>query len=145
MKNMNRFVVFLVCLITLPTAFAQDLIVLVNKHNPVTEMSKQQLRSYLLRKEVLWANKQKVVPIIPTAQNAGYATLLGQILKMDKPTYDRYLIEMKFKSGLSPAKEMEESFIPNVVGVALGAIGVVSRGSWSASPEAMVKAIEIVE
>jgi hypothetical protein len=64
---------------------------------------------------------------------------------MDKPTYERYLVEMKFKSGVAPAREFDEGFIPNVVGVTLGGLGVITKEEWKPSPDYNVKVITVSE
>ncbi len=142
MKNL----LLVIAILTLESyAFAQDVVVLVHENNPITSISRALLKNYILKKETLWSSGEKIVAVVPSVQSKGYAIFLREVLAMDKATYDRYLIEMKFRSGLAPAREFDEGFIPNVVGVALGGLGVMNRSAWKPSPEYKVKEVKITE
>jgi hypothetical protein len=101
------------------------LAVIVNKSNPVNDLSTAELRKILLGQRTIWKGSQKIILLLPTVGSAERQTAL-RLVAMDESNYKQYWQE-KASGGDSTAAPTASAsgFAVNVVAESNDAIAVV--------------------
>jgi ABC-type phosphate transport system substrate-binding protein len=107
-----------------PSSSASDpvLSVTVNKSNPLTSITKKELRELLLGEVTVWPDKQHVILVEREAGSRPFQKMLQLILKMTEAEYARWLLDLEFRAQTSPliktlnSDEGANKFVFNVPG-----------------------------
>jgi ABC-type phosphate transport system substrate-binding protein len=116
--------------------------VVVNKSNPVSSMSKEEISKLFLKKTKKWKNGKKVVPIDLPQASPARATFSQEILKRTVKAVRSYWRLRAFTEGESQPPELAtETEVLEYVSMDPVAIGYVSDGASLAGYS--VKVIQI--
>jgi ABC-type phosphate transport system substrate-binding protein len=138
---MVRFVVFLILAFAI-SARAEDLVVIVNAENPVTEASPAEIRDYFLKRKRTWPDKSDVRFIDRTPADSLRKLFLTNIINKTSRDLELFWIGQKLYSGDSaPLQEADEKMVIDFVGTFKGAIGYIS--STTALTSKKVKALRV--
>lgn len=83
-------------------ALAKNLVIVVNSHVPVTELSQHEVAQYFLKKKRFWDDG---VPVRPIDWTEGYKTrqlFLASVLKMNENQLAQYWFGQKLSTGSHP-------------------------------------------
>ena len=127
MKRVPRFslpLVFLIFLSVPGAAYPQDIVVIVNKANPIAELSLVQLRQIYRGEMTRWPGGRKIVPLNRGNEAEIRSLFTEKVMGKSVMQMSRYWIEMRLKTGLNPPKvlgsseavKMFVSRVPNAVG-----------------------------
>lgn len=135
MKSLMRILFFvLIILLTAKSVLAQDIVVIVNEQNPMSEISKDQLENYFLKRVRQWPNGAAVRFFDMTENREERKYFLRKYLKRTPREVELYWIGQKLYSGNSaPLQINSDSMMAGVVSRFPGAIGVVSS-SFTGAP-----------
>lgn len=128
---MTRYLIFTISLIMFLscTAFAADVII-VNRNNPINDISSAQLKKIYNGRIKFWDNGTKVIPVDMVDDHPCASRFANIILEVDLETKRRYWIQ-KLYSGLGSPPQQEKNFanVISVVASEPGAIGYVKKES----------------
>jgi len=109
-------------------AQAQPIAIVVDRDNPASDISAEELRSFYLGKRHEWADGTRAVPIDLEA-GASRRAFLQAVLRMDEAGYDRYWIDQKVRgAGTGPKPVATASLVVRLVARVRGAVGFVPLG-----------------
>jgi hypothetical protein len=102
------------------------LAVIVNKDNPVNNLSTAELREILLGKREFWKASQKIVVLLPNGGSPERETTL-RMVDMNDSSYKQYWLERTSSGGTvaAPAAVPSSGIALSLVAETLGAIAVV--------------------
>lgn len=127
------------------TAASQEMVVIVNKENPVDAMKKIEVKLYYMRKiKKSWPDLGEVIrPAGLSMDNDARKEFLSTIMKMDQSQLDAYFKQVQFSTGdkVPPLFPSEEELIEFVV-AHKGALAYVSTASYN-EHKGKVKAVSI--
>ncbi len=110
-------------------ASAGTAVVIVNKNNPVANMSGTEVKSYFLKSRKIWPDGEKVRQI---DQKYGVErdAFLKQVLKLSDQDLVRYWVEKQYATAEPPPMQVDsDSAVMKFVGAFKGGIGVVNKTS----------------
>lgn len=126
---MTKYVFFIILLITTfaCSAMAEDVII-VNRNNPINEISSSQLKMIYNGTIKLWENGSKIIPVDIIDDNPSASYFAKHILHVDLETKRRFWIQ-KIYAGIGSPPRQEKDFAKVVAFVASvpGAIGYVNQ------------------
>ena len=129
----------LICVATLlalgasDQAMAQNMVVIVNKDNPVSSMKQIEVKLYYMRKiKQEWpALGIAVLPAGLSTSNPAKSTFLAEIMKMSASELDAYFKQRQFANAEPlPATFSSETELIEYVSKNKGAIAYVSKGAF---------------
>jgi ABC-type phosphate transport system substrate-binding protein len=121
----NIFTAFLLFLIVNATqAWADSLVVIVNKENPVSALSDAEVRRFFLLNSKIWPSGGKIKPINRNKSSSVKKSFLSLVLKMTPDDYEQHWIYIKQKSGETEPKTVKSNkFVLKIVGKDANAVG----------------------
>lgn len=124
-----------------PCAFA-NVVIIVNKNNPVKAVKRGTVASYFLKKSTSWDTGARVVPIDLTAKDPARQEFSEWILKKSAKSVEEHWIGESLTGGKSaPDIVGDATLAKKRVAAELGAIGYIDNTALDSS----VKAVEVVE
>ncbi|HUA62603.1 MAG TPA: hypothetical protein VML19_27855 [Verrucomicrobiae bacterium] len=104
-----------------------DLVVIVNKSNPVADVSKTQLRKLILGEQDSWAGGKKVSVILRAPGQPERSGVLRSVCGMSEDDFNQYLLHAKFggESGAAPKALGSGASVRQLVMTLPGGIGFV--------------------
>ena len=126
------------------TSIAQDeqIIVIVNKDNPIKELTAEQVKQYYLRKiNKRWPEINKSIKLVRHAHNGIQESFNSKILDMSSENVSQYFTQRQFANAETPpVDKATDSAVILYVSTNIGAIGYVRKSSASAA-EGMTKIV----
>ena len=114
-------------------AFA-GVVIIVNKNNPVVNISTSQLKNMYNGDLKLWDSGKKVLPVVLKDSNPTAIKFVSSILGIDMETWRRYWAQKLFSGTATPPhQEKDESSLVSYVSEESGAIGYVMKESTNNS------------
>lgn len=106
---------------------AQEYKVIVNKANPVTQLTKKQISNYFLKKYRKWPNKNNVIPVDLSSKSSIRAAFSKDIHKKSTAQVRAFWQQSIFAGKSTPPRELaDDSAVISYVKKYKGAIGYVS-------------------
>jgi len=102
---------------------ASTLAVIVNKSNPVNDLSMAELRKILLGERTVWRGSRKVILLLPTVGSPERQTAL-RLVSMDESNYKQHWLDKTSEGSAAPAASAS-GFAVNLVADTEDAIAVV--------------------
>lgn len=142
LKNMSLRILGLValCAATLaaaaaPTAaHAEPLAIVVDRNNPRSDITLDELKSLYLGKRHEWPDGSRVVPIDLEPGSQGRNEFQSAFLSMNAAGYDRYWVEQKVRgAGTPPRSASSAGLALKLVAKVRGAVGYVPMSQVDAS------------
>lgn len=128
LKTLIRSLAGIVVLSLCSVAQSPEPAVIVNRSNPVSSLSKSQLRKLLLGQQAKWPGGAEISILLPPSGQADRKSILQRYCGMSESEYSAWFLHASFKGEvLAVAKSMPSSqSIVQVVELVPGAIGIVS-------------------
>lgn len=120
-----------------------DWIVVVHSSNPRKRISSAELRRFLLKDKIFWANDFRAVPLMLETSHELFNDLSLLFFKFSKNQYSRYWIEQKFTKGQIRPKESDSKTIIQLIGILKGGIAVIPTSEWNKLERLSVKSLDI--
>lgn len=102
---------------------ANTLAVIVNKSNPVNDLSTAELQKILLGERVYWRGSRKIILLLPTVGSPERQTAL-KLVSMDESNYKQHWLDRASEGNAAPAASAS-GFAVNLVADTEDAIAVV--------------------
>jgi len=102
---------------------ASTLAVIVNRSNPVNDLSMAELRKILLGERTVWRDSRKIILLLPTVGSPERETAL-RLVSMDESNYKQHWLDQAGSGSVAPAASAS-GFAVNVVADTGDAIAVV--------------------
>jgi len=102
---------------------ASTLAVIVNKSNPVNDLSMAELRKILLGERTVWRGSRKIILLLPTVGSPERQTAL-RLVSMDESNYKQHWLDKTSEGSAAPAASAS-GFAVNLVADTEDAIAVV--------------------
>ena len=133
MKRFFSLLIVLIILVMIGSLFSQTNMsykVIVNKDNPVSQLTKDKVSKLLLKKSTKWDNGDKVEPVdLKTDSNVRKSftkTVHGKSVSAIKAYWQKKIFSGK---GIPPAEKNSDSDVIAYVKTKSGAIGYVSANA----------------
>jgi len=127
------------------TATSQEMVVVVNKENPVSTMKKIEVKPYYMRKiKKSWPDLGEAIkPAGLSIDNGARKEFLSTVMKMDQAQLDAYFKQVQFSTGdkVPPLFATEQELI-EFISNNKGALAYVSTASYNSNKD-KVKAVSI--
>jgi ABC-type phosphate transport system substrate-binding protein len=121
-KSIIAFFVFIA--LFLSNAWADPVVVIVNKKNPTTSLSASDVQKYFLNKAKSWPSGEKVKPINRNDKSSVKKDFVLSTLGMSLQDYQQYWMGVKQRSGETEPKVVKSNkFVLKIVGKSKVAIG----------------------
>jgi len=106
MKIRNRFFYILLVFFSFQWLPAQEVAIVVNKDNPVSDLSLEMLIKYFKADKQRWENGGKIkLAVMPLSSPSG-KTVLDKIFKMTEKEYKKFWLKKVFKGdAVAPVKK----------------------------------------
>ncbi|MBI5150184.1 MAG: hypothetical protein HZA28_05385 [Candidatus Omnitrophica bacterium] len=125
-----------------PSLGFSDVVVIVNKDNPVQTVKKSALVRYFMKKTTRWDNGTRVVPVDLTVSDSVRQEFSEGILKKSPHEVEEYWIAESLTGGKSAPEIVTDSvLVKKRVAADAGALGYIDR----TQADATVKIVEIVD
>lgn len=116
------------------TLHAQEIVIIVNEQNPISELSDRQVENYFLKKVQQWPNGTPVRFFDQRDDRSEKKIFLNSVLKKSSREIELFWIGQKLYSGNSaPLQISSDAIMASMVARFPGAIGYVSS-SFSGAP-----------
>jgi ABC-type phosphate transport system substrate-binding protein len=140
MKTLIRIVVLVA--LTLPTfmlAADDDLVVVVNKANATSNLTKSQLRKLVLGEQGSWPGGAKVTVILQAPGTAERNGVLRSICRMSEDDYNQHLMHASFsgETNVAPKVVGAASAVRQMVASTPGAVGFLRPADVDGSVKAV--------
>ncbi len=125
-----------------------EIAIIVNKENPVGQLSAGEAKLYWLRKiKKRWPVVNKnIKPVDRKTSNADQDTFYSKVLGMSATDVETYFNEKQYESGEKPQDKFNsDEAIIDFVSQEVGAIGFVNVSSLTAEAKARVKIVLIIQ
>lgn len=136
MKNLMIIALFLASF-----TWSQDVTVLVNADNPLTEISKSDLKKIYFGKKSTWDSGEKVIPMhlkLDTDDGIKFTKLL----KTDPNRFKAKWLKIVYSGKATPPQRFKTSLqVDEIIKLIPGGIGIVSGGYTPKNPN--VKVIKV--
>lgn len=111
-------------------ANAGELVVIVNDSNPVSVMTRAEVRQHFLKDKTRWDFGQKIRPADCKFDEAVRNAFLSSVLGMTEIEIERFWIEQQYVKGAKPPATLDDdSSVMRFVAKFDGAISFVERAS----------------
>lgn len=131
---MNKIIVFaLLCLAFALPAFAADYIVIVNKANPVSSLSQQELQNIFLGKKTTWDDGKKIAPVSQEGTPVHDAFANKSMSKTAHQLSNYWKKTIFTGVGMPPKNVSNDETVKQYVANNRDAIGYISAGALDAS------------
>jgi ABC-type phosphate transport system substrate-binding protein len=129
--EMTRWIVIWVLTVLLvATQAGAEMVVIVNKANPVSQISAIKLAQYYRGELALWGEGTKVIPVDLSERDPLAVRFTETILKMNMQTKQQmWTAKLLAGKGSPPMQYKDEAAVVSFVASEPGAIGYVSKGS----------------
>lgn len=148
---MKQIVVLLIALSVALTAFApasSEIVVIVNKENPVDKLTAGEAKLYWLRKiKKRWPELNKNIKPADRKSKCGEQdTFYSKVLGMSAADVETYFTQKQYESAEKPQdKFSSDNDVINFVSEEPGAIGFVNANALSAEAKTKVKVVLTVQ
>ena len=78
---------------------AMELVVVVNKNNPVENLTIDEVRKYLLGNTQQWPDKRKVTLVVRETESEVFRAMAREVLRMTPSEYRRHVLQVEFQGG----------------------------------------------
>jgi ABC-type phosphate transport system substrate-binding protein len=112
-------------------AFAEPIVVMVDRDNPKTDISLSELKSYFTGRQKEWPDGQRVVPL--DLASADRAAFDQAALGMSADDYDRWWVDQKVRGQGTPPKAFSPESVVKLTARVRGALGYVRASQADAS------------
>lgn len=127
---------------------ASEIAIIVNRENPVGQLSAGEAKLYWLRKiKKRWPVVNKnIKPVDRKTNNADQDTFYSKVLGMSATDVETYFNEKQYESGEKPQDKFNsDEAIIDFVSQEVGAIGFVNVASLTAEAKAKVKVVLVIQ
>lgn len=114
-------------------ALAEPIVVVVDRDNPKTDISLEELKSYYTGKRGEWPDGARVVPIDLEAGASGRTQFVSQALGMSQAQYDQFWVDQKVRGQGTPPRAVSEATALKLSAKVRGAIAYVPASQVDAS------------
>lgn len=115
-------------------AVAEPIAIIVDRDNPKTDISVDELKSLFLGKRGDWADGARVVPIDLDPSSPSRAVFLSQVMGMSASQFEQYWVDQKVRGqGSPPRMASSESTALKLVSRVRGAVAFVLASQVDAS------------
>ncbi len=109
---------------------AKGWVVIVNKANPITEASKDEVAKWFLKKKTTWENGQKILPVDQSPSSPVRKAFSKEVLGKSVSAVRRYWQKMIFSGrGVPPVEKGSDAEVIDYVRSNPGAVGYVSSNA----------------
>ena len=109
---------------------AKEWVVIVNKANPITEASKDEVAKWFLKKKTTWENSQKILPVDQSPSSLVRKAFSKEVLGKSVSAVRRYWQKMIFSGrGVPPVEKGSDAKVIDYVKSNPGAVGYVSSNA----------------
>jgi ABC-type phosphate transport system substrate-binding protein len=125
-----------------PVAAAGDEVdVIVNKGNPVGELSLSDARKIFIGDKGSWPNGKRITVLMLAPGQPERAVLLHEVYKMGEADYSKYFLQASFTGKVeAPPKDVASAAeVKQAVAANIGAIGYVKSGDADDSVKVVLK------
>ena len=106
---------------------AQEYKVIVNKANPVTQLTKKQVSNYFLKKQKKWPDKSNVIPVDLSSKSSVRASFSRDIHKKSTSQVRAFWQQSIFAGKATPPRELpDDAAVVSYIKKFKGAIGYIS-------------------
>jgi len=126
------------------TTGGTNIVIVINKDNPVTTLSASEAKLYWLRKvKKRWPDINKNIrPADFKSKNAAQETFYSKVLGMTASDVETYFTQKQYESAEKPQDKFgSESDLINFVASEPGAIGFIDASKLSAADKERVKVV----
>ena len=103
---------------------AESIVVIANKDNPITSLSKTDVARYYLLKSQSWPSGEKIKPINRNNKSKLKKSFVQSALNMGMSKYEQYWLSLKQTSGETEPKSVKSNkFVLKIVGKKKNSIG----------------------
>ena len=121
---------------------AGELVVIVNKANPTTAMTGQDVRTHYLKKQSSWSNGEKLRPVDTESselRNVFVRKLLGMASNEE---LERYWLELRYQKAEAPPKRVDgDASVIKFVAAFKGGIGFVDAAALDNDAKGKVQVV----
>jgi ABC-type phosphate transport system substrate-binding protein len=89
-----------------PAPYNGDLAIIVNRSNPVDDLSYADLRKVFMAERRHWSNGRKVTIVMREPGQAERETVLRQIYRMSESDFNRYFLQVAFQGDVQSAPKL---------------------------------------
>jgi ABC-type phosphate transport system substrate-binding protein len=141
-RHLMIAIVVVTTLAAMPRAsVAGELVVIVNKTNPTSAMSRDEVRNHYLKKQSSWRNGEKLRPVDTEASGLRDA-FVRKLLGMSSEELERYWLELKYQKAEAPPKRVDgDGAVIKFVAAFKGGIGFVDAASLDADAKTKVQVV----
>jgi phosphate transport system substrate-binding protein len=127
MKNLIRIAALAAITLIANQAFAQELAIIVNKSNPVENLTMAQLRKIVLGEQSQWSNGKQVMVLLRTPGSPEREVPLQVVCGMTENDFNQHLLHSSFngEAGAAPKSLGSAAMLRQLVTTLPGAIGIV--------------------
>jgi len=142
----------------------EQLLIIVNRANPIHSLTKDQVRQLFLRRELTWEEpiaedkvepkeqqpepfdpKEKVLPIELTTTKE-HAAFLARVLEKDKDTLERHWIKLQYQSAVNrPRRVGTSERVIKYTASLKGCIGYINARDLDERAKKHVKVVLVLE
>lgn len=128
MDRIRHFICVIIIIMAIAgSALAEDIII-VNKNNPINDISSVQLKKIYNGKIKFWDNGTRIIPLDLIDENPSASKFASVILGVDLETKRRFWMQKLYAgAGTPPQQEKNSSKVISIVASEPGAIGYVKR------------------
>lgn len=138
MKTMKKLCLALT-LIGFSFAASADILIVVNKNNPINNISSNELAKIFLGKAQEFKNGNTATPVNQSSGQATNVTFSTKYLKRNETQLKAYWQKMMFSGAATPPKELtDDASVLNFVSSNPGAIGYINGESLNDSVKTVV-------
>jgi ABC-type phosphate transport system substrate-binding protein len=123
-------------------SWAGELVVIVNKANPTTAMTSQDVRTHYLKKQSSWSNGEKLRPVDTESselRNVFVRKLLGMASNEE---LERYWLELRYQKAEAPPKRVDgDASVIKFVAAFKGGIGFVDAAALDNDAKGKVQVV----
>ncbi len=113
------------------TAAAETILVLVNKNNPVTEMSTEEIKSIYSGTKRFWDDGSKIKPLHMPPESMEKEAFITSVFKVSMSQYKLFWLSQKQTTGQTEPLSLHVSYpILNILSRKKEAIGYVSARDY---------------
>ena len=139
MKKIITILSFFIGILFLPgitsSAQAQDVVVIVNKANPIGDMTAGKVKLYYLRKiKKRWPGNNLSIKLVTIKGNSGTKNAFLEILGMADTEMSQYFSQRQFANAEAPPKVLANyAAVIKYVSETEGAMGYISKVAYDAA------------
>ncbi len=116
------------------SAEGSTLVVIVDRDNPKTDISTEELRALFLGKKKEWSDGQRAVPLDLEAGSAERENFNANVLNMDQGEVDRYWVDQRMRgTGTAPRVAPTPESVVRLAGKVRGVVAYVPQRAVDAS------------